>query len=392
MSGDSHSDLRIAVVHEWLESYAGSEKVLEQMLQVLPDADLLAVVDFLPPERRGFLGGRTVRTSFIQKLPLARRHFRKYLPLMPRAVERLDVSDYDLVVSNSHAVAKGVRTRPDQLHLCYCHTPMRYAWAMPEEYLGAAGLARGLRGLAARALLKRLRRWDLRAASRVTAFAANSRFVAERIRQAYGREARVIHPPVDVGRFALCERKEDFYLSVSRLVPYKRVDLLVEAFGRLGDRRLVVIGDGPQLGALRARAGDNVTLLDYQDDASLADHLRRARALVFAGVEDFGIVPVEAQACGTPVVALGRGGVTETVLPGQTGLLFDEQTVECLLDAVRMFESAGSFDPRRCRENALRFDVPRFREQFARFVADEQAAFASRRSAGATEPDRTPRG
>jgi glycosyltransferase involved in cell wall biosynthesis len=370
---------RVAVVHDWLTVYAGAERVLEQMLLAFPQAELYSLVDFLPEDARGFLGGRRARTSFLQQLPRARTHYRSYLPLMPLAVEQFDLSGYDLVISSSHAVAKGVLTGPDQLHVCMCYSPIRYAWDLQHQYLEEAGLEHGLKGAAARLLLHRIRLWDARTANGVDDFIAISRFIARRIQKVYRRDATVIYPPVDTGGFALRPDKEDFYLTASRLVPYKKVDLIVEAFSALPDRRLVVIGDGPEMAKVRAKAGPNVQLLGYQPFSVLKDHLQRARAFVFAAEEDFGIVPLEAQACGTPVIAYGKGGSLETVRGPEageeaTGVFFEAQTVPSLQAAVHTFET-HTFAPAAARANAERFSVARFQEAFRAFVAARYAAF-----------------
>ncbi len=358
---------RVAVVHEWLLDYAGSERVVREILQVVPHADLFALIDRPDAELREALGRRAKATSFLQRLPRPKKWLRYYLPLMPLAVARLDVSAYDVVISSSHAVAKGVRTRPGQLHLSYVHTPMRYAWDLREEYLRAAGLERGPAGWAARFVLERLRRWDERSARGVDVFVANSAHVAQRIRRSYGREAEVLHPPVDTAAFTLRERKEDFYLTVSRLEPYKRVDLLLAAFARLPGRRLVVIGDGPEMARLRAMATGNVELRGRLSSAEVIAHMQRARAFLFAGIEDFGIVMAEAQACGTPLIAFAAGGAAE-IAREDTGILFAEQTAAAALDAVERFERLR-FAPGACRENALRFERARFRQRFAELLA-----------------------
>lgn len=376
--------MRVAVVHDWLVTYAGSERVVEQILNLFPQADLFTLFDFLPADERHFLGGRVPRTSFMQRLPLARRAYGRMLPLMPLAIEQFDLSPYDLVISSSHCVAKGVLSGPDQLHVCYTHSPMRYAWDLQHEYLRGAGLDRGLKSWLARWMLQRLRLWDVRSAHGVDQFVANSRFIARRVEKAYRREAAVIYPPVDVSAFPLCERKEDYYVTASRLVPYKRVDLLVEAFRRMPGRRLVVIGDGPELARLKSCAPANVTFLGYRDGDELRGQMQRARAFLFASQEDFGIVLVEAQACGTPVIAYGKGGALETVL-GQTsdrptGRFFAEQTADSIIDAVESFERESDvYQPMACRENAQRFDAARFRWEFATFVSDARERFQSER-------------
>ena len=314
--------MKPAIVHEWFEREAGSERVVQQLLTTVPTADVFALVDFMTHDQRERLLGRSVQTSFLQRLPGSRKHFRHYLPLMPLAVEQFDLSEYDLVVSSNHAFAKGVLTRADQLHISYVHTPIRYAWDLYHEYLRQADLTRGIRSALVRLMMHYVRVWDRLTADRVDAFVANSHYVARRIAKTYRRHADVIHPPVDVDAFPYSETKEDFYLAASRVVPYKRLELIVEAFAATPHRRLVVIGDGPGLDGLRQKAAANTLLLGYQPFEVLADHMRRARAFVFAAEEDFGIIPVEAQACGTPVIAYGRGGSRETVVEGRTGLFF----------------------------------------------------------------------
>ncbi len=372
--------LRVAIVHEWFQTYAGSERVVEQMLNVLPHADLFGLVDFLPPGGREFIRNKPVTTSFIQRLPFARRGFRKYLGLMPRAVEQFDLRPYDLVISSSHAVAKGVLTSADQLHVCMCYSPMRYAWDMYQDYLDGAGLRRGLRGWFARRVLHRLRLWDRASANGVDRFIAISKFIAGRIRKTYRRGSKVIYPPVDVQAFSPGGDRGDFYLAASRLVPYKRMDLIVQAFAKMPQRQLVVIGEGSEIKRLQSLAGPNVKLLGAQPHASLVSHMQRAKAFLFAAREDFGIVPVEAQACGTPVIAFAAGGSAETVVDGTTGLLFHEQTPESLIAAIESFETrAGSFSPAACRANAERFSIDRFRREFTDFLAAQWQRFERRR-------------
>jgi len=376
---------KIAIIHDWLTTYAGAERVLEQLLNLYPEAELYSVCDFVPENERGFLGGRTPTTSFIQKLPGARKHYRSYLPLMPLAIEQLNLSAYDVVISSSHAVAKGVLTGPDQLHVSYVHSPIRYAWDLQHQYLRESGLDRGLKGWIAKWLLHKIRLWDLRTANGVDRFVANSRFIARRIWKVYRREADVIYPPVDVLSFTLREDKEDFYLTASRMVPYKKIDLIVEAFSAMPDKRLVVIGDGPDMNKIRAKACANVQLLGYQPFEVLRDHMQRAKAFVFAAEEDFGITPVEAQACGTPVIAFGKGGALETVRGlGQsdipTGVFFEEQSVTSVMAAVRHFENnREAFAASACRDNAMRFSPEVFRERFSALVAAEYEKFMSRK-------------
>jgi glycosyltransferase involved in cell wall biosynthesis len=375
--------MKVAIIHDWLVTYAGAERVLEQILQIYPEADLFSMVDFLPDGQRGFIQDKSVQTSFIQNLPWSKSKYRQYLPLMPLAVEQIDLSCYDLVISSSHAVAKGVLTGPDQLHLSYVHSPIRYAWDMQHQYLEESGLNKGLKGWIAKWMLYKIRVWDYRTANGVDGFVANSHFIARRIWKTYRRESTVLYPPVDVRAFDLNETKEDFYLTASRMVPYKKIDLIVEAFSQMPDKKLIVIGDGPDFNKIRAKAGTNVSLLGYQSFEVLKDYMQRAKAFVFAAEEDFGITPLEAQACGTPVIAYGKGGVLETIrglnhtLP--TGVFFNEQKVSSLREAVKIFEQENSkIKPRVCRENAIRFSPKRFQQELREYIDVQLKLFIER--------------
>lgn len=363
---------KVAIVHDWLTVYAGAEKVLEQMFEVWPDADLFVVVDFLPDDKRHFVKGKHAQTTFLQRMPKARTQYRNYLPLMPIAVEQHDLSGYDLVLSSSHAVAKGVLTGPDQLHVSYVHSPIRYAWDLQHQYLAESGLTRGLKGMLARCILHYMRVWDVRTANGVDAFVANSHFIARRIHKVYRRDAEVIYPPVDVARFTMREDKEDFYFTASRMVPYKKIPLIVEAFALMPEKQLVVVGEGPEFEKAKAIAAPNVTLLGYQSTEVLIDHMQRARAFVFAAEEDFGITPVEAQACGTPVIAFGKGGALETVVDEEgerTGLFFTEQTTQAICEAVTRFEALpNGISPVACRRNAEQFAPEVFRQKLQELV------------------------
>lgn len=360
--------MKVAIVHEWLDTYAGSERVLEQLLKIWPAADLFTVCDFLPDDERAFLGGRTPRTTFIQRLPFARKHFRKYLGLMPIAIEQLDMTGYDLVVSSSHAVAKGVITGPGQLHVSYIHSPMRYAWDLQHQYLRESGSDRGLKGLVARQTLHKLRLWDRASALGVDVLVGNSTYIAERIRKVWRREALVVHPPVDIARFALKQEKQDHFLVASRMVPYKRIELIAAAFRRMPQHRLRIIGDGPNMAAVRQAAGDapNITFLGRVPQPTLIAEMQNARACLHAAEEDFGIAIVEAQACGTPMIAFARGGAQDIVRPplqpSPTGLLFADQTPDSIIAAVDEFARiAASITPEACRANAERFSEEAFR-------------------------------
>lgn len=365
--------MKIAIVCDWLEAYGGAERVLEQLLEVFPAADVFAVVDFVGRDERKFLRNKSVTTTFIQRLPFAKSKYRSYLPLMPLAIEQLDLSAYDVVISSSHCVAKGVLTGPNQLHISYVHSPIRYAWDMQHQYLHETGLDKGLKGWLARMVMHYMRLWDVRTANGVDYFIANSRFIAKRIYKCYHRRASVIYPPVDVSAFACCEAKEDFYLTVSRMVPYKRMDILVEAFSKMPDKRLVVIGSGSEFAKCKALAGANVQLLGFQPTDVVRDYMQRAKAFLFAAEEDFGIAPLEAQACGTPVIAYGRGGALETVRgidkSAPTGVFFAQQTAEAVCEAVRQFEARQElFSPQSCRHNAEQFAMERFCNEIKAFV------------------------
>ncbi len=364
--------MRIAIVHDWLVTYGGADRVLEQILVCFPEADLFSLVDFLPADQRGFILNKPVRTSFFQDLPFARRSFRKYFPLMPLAIEQFDLSSYDLVISSSHSIAKGVITGPDQLHICVCYSPMRYAWDLQHQYLQESRLDRGILGWPARWLLHEARLWDARTSNGVDEFIAISHFIARRIWKTYRREATVIYPPVDVASLAVKKDKDDFYLTVSRLVPYKKVNVIVEAFRSMPDKKLVVIGEGSQFKSIKAAAGKNVIMMGFQSSQVVHDHMRRSKGFVFSAEEDFGITVLEAQACGTPVIAFGKGGVLETVCDlsaeQPTGIFFKEQTPEAIVSAVRAFEiERRQFDAAACRRNAERFSRERFRVEFQEF-------------------------
>ena len=365
--------VRVAVVHDWLESWRGGERVLAEILRLYPQADLFALVDFLSDADRKALLGKRATTSFIQNMPFAESSFRLWLPLFPRAIESLDLSSYELVISSSHAVAKGVMTHRRQVHICYCFTPMRYAWDLREQYLRQTGFDRGLRGLLVRPVLTRLRAWDRAASARVDHFIAISRHIADRIRRCYGRDSTVIYPPVAVAPDANFGPRGDHYVTVSQLVPYKRIDLIVQAFARLPEHRLVIVGDGPERRRIEATATPNVRFLGRLPERERDQWLATARAFIFAAEEDFGIAPLEAQALGTPVIAYAGGASSETIVGNEgdtpTGILYREQTSTAIVEALREFErSASRIRPEACRENARRFDVHRFRRDLLAFV------------------------
>ncbi len=368
--------MKTAIICDWLVTIGGAEKVLRQLLECYPDADLFAVVDFIDNDKRDILLGKSVKTTFIQQLPFAKKYYRHYLPLMPLAIEQLDVSAYDLIISSSHAVAKGIMTGPDQVHVSYVHSPMRYAWDLQHQYLRETGLDKKKIGYLARYFLHKLRLWDLRSANSVDHFAANSHFIAKRILKTYRRHAEVIYPPIDITQCKPGTHKEDFYLTASRLVPYKKIDLIVESFDSMPDKKLIVIGDGPDFAKIKRKAGKNVELLGYQSNEILISHLQRAKAFIFAAEEDFGLVPVEAQSCGTPIIAYGKGGALETVCglahKNPTGVFFYHQTVTAIQSAIAEFEqNAAKLTIENCTANAAQFSPEQFREKFKNFVREK---------------------
>ena len=364
---------KTVLVHEWLVNYAGSEKCVESFTNIWKDVDVYTLVDFLDDDLRNIiLKGKQAHTSFIQHLPYAKTQHRKYLPLFPMAIESFNLKYYDLIFSSSHAVAKGVRTRKDQLHICYCHSPMRYAWDDADYYLQEANLTSGLKGIISKVVLKYLRKWDIKSANNVNYFIANSNHIAKKIKRIYNRDADVIYPPVDTQKFSLVTEKDDFYLTASRLVPYKRIDLIVDAFANMLDKKLVVIGSGPEKDKILSKATPNVDVMGYQDFESLKSYMQKAKAFVFAAEEDFGIIVVEAMACGTPVIALNKGGAAESVINGETGILFPEQTVESIIEAVKSFEPiSDSINYTEIRRHSEKFSRKTFEEKIKDYVDDK---------------------
>lgn len=366
--------MKVAIVHDWLVTYGGAERVLEQLLILYPEADLYSLIDDCPEEQRAFLGDRPVRTSYLQKVPFVRRYYRSFLTMMPLAIEQFDLSTYDLVISSSHTVAKGVLTGPDQLHVCLCYSPVRYAWDLQHQYLNEAGIVRGLKGFYARLALHKLRLWDYRTAAGVDNFIAISDHIARRIWKVYRRKSTVIYPPVDLHNFIPGEQKEDYYLTVSRMVPYKKVNLLAQAFSQMPDKKLVIIGDGPDYKKVQRSSGPNVELLGYRPFEDVISYIQRAKAFVFAALEDFGIVVLEAQACGTPVIAYGRGGALEIIsdldTAAPTGLLFEQQSTSSIIAAVEKFESVSEkFTADNCRNNVVKYSPEGFRDNIQNYIA-----------------------
>ncbi len=359
--------LRSAIIHDWLISgVGGGEKVLEAIHQLYP-SPIYTLVKNTEKLKGTYFQDLEIHASFIQKLFRAEKKYKSYLPFFPLAIEQFDLSPYDVVISSSHCAAKGVITSPDQVHICYCHTPMRYAWDLTHEYLREAKLDRGMKGFVAKMFLHYLRGWDAQSAQRVDHFIANSQYVARRIKKFYGRDSEVIYPPVNLSLFQEEPAKDSYYLAASRLVSYKRIDLIVEAFSQMPDKKLVVIGDGPEWKKIKEKASKNVELLGFQPDSVLKTHMQKAKGFVFAAVEDFGIIPVEAMACGTPVIAFGKGGVCETVVHQETGYFYHEQSVPAIIQAIHAFEKE-EIASRACRSRAELFSEERFNQRFHFFV------------------------
>lgn len=373
--------MKVALVHDWLTGMRGGEKCLEILCELYPEADLFTLL-YNKDQLSKTIEGMKIKTSFIQNLPWASKHYRYYLPLFPAAIERFNLKGYDLVLSASHCVAKGVLPMPDTLHISYCFTPMRYIWDMQFDYFKPSGF--GFRGLFISLLTNYLRLWDAASSPRVDCFIAISKYVRKRIKKFYGRESEVLYPPVNCDFFSPStpETPEgDYYLMVTAMAPYKRVDLAIEAFNGSG-KPLLIVGDGPELKGLKERAKKNIEFLGWRNDGEVRDYYRGCKAFIFPGKEDFGITPLEAQACGKPVIAYGEGGALETVVPfpqeGATGIFFHSQTSESLIEAVHLFErNIDQFDPQAMRRNALSFDRTIFREKFSSFVEGKYQAFQS---------------
>lgn len=357
--------MKVAIVHEWLTIYGGSERVTEILHEIFPKAPIYCLVydkDTMPERFKGY----DIRTTFVQKLPFAKKHYKAYLPIMPRAYEELDLTEYDLVISSSSACAKGVITRSDAIHICYCHTPTRYFWEFYYEYTKGMGK---LKKMIISTFIHKLRMWDRLAADRVDKFIANSNYIAGRISKYYRKDSKVIFPPVNTHLYDINEEDENYYLIVSRLVSYKRIDLAVEAFNKLG-LPLLVIGDGPEKEKLQKCAKGNIKFLGRLSDEDIREYYSKCKALVFPGEEDFGITPVECQASGRPVIAYGKGGALDTVLDGKTGIFFKSQTVEALVEAVKKFEEYGvEYTKNQIKKYSEKFSVDRFKDEFLEFIS-----------------------
>lgn len=367
--------MKKALIHDWFSVYAGAEKCVESFTNIWDDFEVYSLIDFLSDEDREIiLKGKQAQTSFIQNLPFSKKKYRNYLPLFPLAIEQFDLSEYEVILSSSHAVAKGVLTRPDQLHISYVYSPIRYAWDLHFQYLQESGLDKGFKGWLAKYFLHKIRLWDVSTAHRVDHYIAISHYIARRIEKTYGKKADVIYPPVDTSSFTIGETTEDYYVTSSRMVPYKKIDLIVEAMSQT-NHKLIVIGTGPDMEKIKAKAGNNVELLGYQSFENMKSILQKAKAYIFAAEEDFGIAPIEAQACGIPVIAFGKGATLETIIgsyasmndvkSNDTGIFFEEQTIKSLLNAVDLFEqNIDKFNQDIIRSNALRFSKERFEKEF----------------------------
>lgn len=364
--------MKVAIVHDWLTEIGGAEKVIKELYKCFPSADFYTMVCTLPEEDLTYIFGENkpkIYTSFLDKYSLFRKRHQKFFFLFPMALEAFDLTEYDLVISSSYAGAKGVLTSPAQVHISYCHSPARYAWDLMHQYLADAGLNKGLKRSLAMFFLSYYRQWDVAASNRVDYYIANSRFVAARIKKYYRREAEVINPPVSES-FTYSDDKQDYYFFASRLVPYKKADVIVEAFKTMPDRHVKIAGGGPELSRLQALAKgyENIEIMGRVSDEALDLLMSEARAFLFLALEDFGIVPVEAQMAGTPVIGLNKGGVSETVIDGVTGVLIAQQTPEALVSAIEQFEGT-EFNSENIRKHAMQYSEAAFRKRFSDCVA-----------------------
>lgn len=367
--------MKKALINDWYYVNGGAEKVIHSLNNVWDDFEHFSLIDFLDDKDRDFiLKGKKATTSFIQKLPTAKSNHRKFLQLFPIAIEQFDLTEFDLVLSSSSSVAKGILTNQNQLHICYCHSPVRYAWDLYHQYLKDAGLTSGLKGMYARYVLHKLRMWDQLSSNRVDHFIANSQYIKKRIKKVYNRDADVIYPPVDTDFFSFEGDKDDYYFTASRMINYKKIDVIVESFNNMPNKKLIVAGDGPEFERIKKMAGPNVTMAGFIGRDELKGHMQKAKAFIFASEEDFGIVPVEAQSCGTPVIAFAKGGALETVVDNLTGVFFNRQDAAAIEEAVTGFEKR-TFDPFAVREHALKFSANRFEKEIKEYVDKKWAEF-----------------
>ncbi len=367
--------MKKALVHDWYYVSGGAEKVIHSIVNTYDDLEHFALIDFLNDADRDFiLRGAKVNTSFIQRLPTAKSNHRKFLQFFPQAIEQFDLSKFDVVISSSASIAKGVLTSSKQLHICYCHSPMRYAWDFYHQYLKEARLNKGLKSWYAKRILHKIRVWDVVSSNRVDYFIANSNYIAKRIKKVYNRDSTVIYPPVNIEQFKLNEIKEDYYLAASRLVSYKKIDLIVKTFSKMPNRKLIVVGDGPDFRKIKNIATKNIEVKGFVSKSDLIKYMQRAKGFIFPAEEDFGIIPVEAQACGTPVIAYGKGGCLETIIENKTGVFFHNQTEKSLTEAIINFEKM-KFNPFEIRKNSERFSKERFESEFSSFINKKTKEF-----------------
>lgn len=359
--------MKVAIVQDWLVINGGAEKVLRCMLEVFPNADVYSLVDFLDDKNRNeILLGKQAKTSFIQKLPFSNPYFRYYLPFFINAIEKFDFTKYDIILSSSYAFSKGVKKKfPEQIHICYCHSPFKQAWIFEEEYTKSYNLS-GIKKWYVNRTLQKIRDWDIKTLDRVDYFIANSKYISDRIKKIYNRNAEIIYPPVNTDKFSLCIEKHDYYITVSRMVPYKKIDIIIEAFNIL-NKKLIVVGEGIQLDSNKKLAKHNVEVVGYKSDEELVQLIQNAKGFVFAALEDFGIVPLEAQSCGTPAIALGEGGTSETIIDKKTGIHFKKQNIKSIIDAIHEFE-AIKFNPQQVREQALKFSQDTFKKKLKNYI------------------------
>ncbi len=360
--------MRVALIHDWLYTKGGAEKVLEAFIEIFPNADLFTLVCHLPENERGFLKNVKINTSFLQNIPLSKKYFKHFLPLFPMAIESFDLRDYDLVISSSYAVAKGVLSTPEQIHISYCHSPIRYAWDMYHTYIKEHNI-KGVKGAFIKYTLHKIRIWDVISSNRVDYFIANSNFVKKRISKFYKRDSTVINPFADTEKFKFFAKKEDFYLTASRLVPYKKVKLIVKAFNK-NKKKLIVIGEGEELKEIKKIAKKNVEVLGYREDRELIYYMQRAKAFVYAALEDFGIVPIEALSCGTPVICYARGGVLDSVKNKINGIFFYDQSIEAINRAIEDFEKS-EFDYEKISKDAQKFSKENFKKEIKNFIEEK---------------------
>ena len=372
--------MKIALVYDWYTQLGGAEKCNRSINNVWNEVENFALVDFLSFEqRRAALKNKTVKTSFIQKLPFARKNYRKYFFFFPLAIEQFDLKDFDIIISSSSSVSKGVLTNHNQFHVSYIHSPARYAWDLSQDYLKESGLNNGFKGFLAKTILHYFRLWDQSTSNRPDFYIANSINVSKRIKKTYNKECVVIYPPVDVEAFNISNESSNYFVTSSRMVPYKKIELIVDAFSKT-KHNLIVIGDGPEMKRIKKKSTPNIEIMGFVEKENMVEIIQKARAFIFMAEEDFGISPVEAQACGIPVIAFGKGGILETILgkfkgekitPNDTGVFFKKQTKESLLEALDFFiDNEEIFNSETIRDNALRFSTERFENEIKKIVLD----------------------